>query len=171
MPIRVPNRGMCAMDGKETLEYQEVASETPPNGAVDETVSGETAPESAPKKRSRGRPKGSVNKINKIARQAISDAAPHAFLIKIMQGRQFMRAVEEGVKYRVKCFPTLRESTTAAEILLRKVSPDMRAVEIGGIPDGEPVGVKRVDWNDLDLARRIALILSRNDPANRQRRE
>ena len=128
-----------------------------------QTGSAPCAPKSAPTKPRRGRPKGSVNRTNKIAKEAITEAAPHAFLIRIMEGRKFMRAAEDGAKRKVACYPTLQESTAAARTLLAKTCPDMKAVELAG-KDGEPL-VPNLAMTDKELARRVALILDQADKA------
>ncbi len=138
-------------------ENSDISIEARASGAVIETVPSEAAPESAPAKPRRGRPKGSVNKTNKIAKEAITEAAPHAFLIRIMEGRKFMRAAEDGAKRKVACYPTLQESTAAARTLLAKTCPDMKAVELAG-PNAEPL---IPHWSDKELARRVALILTK----------
>lgn len=127
------------MVSEESVENQDVAVEVSDQASVFETGAASCAPKSAPAKR--GRPKGSVNKTNKVAKEAITEAAPHNFLIRVMDGRKFMRAAEEGSKRRTECYPTLSESTAAAETLLRKIAPDMRATEVSG-PDGGAIETK-----------------------------
>lgn len=146
------------MDGEERPEDQQVAIEARGQAPDMKTGAVPCARESAPEKRPRGRPKGSVNKVNKIAKEAITEAAPHAFLIRVMEGRVFKRAVVEDGRRTVPVRPTLTQSVTAAETLLRKISPDMRAVELTGDPE-RPVAVP---WSDPELGRRVALILSQN---------
>ncbi len=135
MPFPVPFRRLKAMDGEESVNSQEVVSEARGNGAVGATVSADSAPTQPSR---RGRPKGSVNKVNRIAKEAILAAAPHHFLIRIMEGRKFKRAGEEAGRRTVDCYPTLLQSITAAEVLLRKVAPDIKAVEVSG-PEDSPI--------------------------------
>lgn len=116
-------------------------------------------PESEPAKPRRGRPKGTPNKVNRIAKEAIAEAEPHSFLIKVMLGRQFKRAGTEGAKRRVACYPTLGESITAAETLLRKIAPDMKATEISG-PEGGPIRTEDATrLGMVELGRRAAFLL------------
>ena len=101
-------------------------------------------PDSAPLKPKRGgRPKGSVNKCNRIAKEAILEAEPHRFLIRVMEGRLFKRAGTEAGRKTVACYPTLSQSVTAAETLLRKISPDIRATELSG-PDGQAIETRDI---------------------------
>ena len=77
-----------------------------------------------------------------------------------------MRAGESGAKRRTDCYPTLGESISAAETLLKKISPDLKGLEIGGTADGVPVAVTAGEPLDMrETARRLALIFQRNDPA------
>ncbi len=159
------------MDGAEILDNQEFTFEALNNGAGGETVTSENAPKTGPGKPARrGRPKGVPNKVNRIAKEAIADAEPHSFLIRIMEGRKFMRAGTEGAKRRVECYPTLRESVSAAETLLRKISPDLRATELTG-KDGTPlIEPTRCDelLSKMEVARRIAFVLAMGDEAKKE---
>ena len=139
-------------------ENQDNSVDARSDGAVDETVSSEAAPESPPTKPRRGRPKGSVNKVNRIAKEAITAAAPHAFLIRVMEGRVFKRAGEEGGQRAVTVRPTLTQSINASETLLRKIAPDIRAQEISG-PGGEPITVQKPK-SSRDICRRLLFFLN-----------
>jgi hypothetical protein len=142
------------MDGKESTEIQEVVVEAQQDGAVTSTVPSDPVP------KKRGRPKGSVNGATKIAKEAIAEAEPHVFLIRVMEGRKFRRAGSEGARRTVDCFPTLQESICAAQTLLKKIAPDLRSQELSG-PDGADLAGPAVPARDL--ARRVALLLSRGD--------
>jgi hypothetical protein len=126
------------------------------NGAVAETVSGEAAPE---KPKRRGRPKGVPNKVNRIAKEAIAEAEPHQFLIRIMEGRKFRRAGTESARKTTDCFPTLAESTAAAELLLRKIAPDLRATELSG-PDGQPIQSEQLT---VEISQRLSQVFGAVD--------
>ena len=147
------------MDGDKGSEVQEVVIEARGAAPVVETGTRPSAPESAPKKRPRrGRPKGVPNKVNRVAKEAILAAEPHSFLIRIMEGRAFKRAGEPGAKRRTGCYPTLTESISAAETLLRKISPDLKATELTG-KDGAPL--VEPTYSTTEVARRIAFILAK----------
>ena len=119
----------------KTAENRAFLNGTP----VASTDSKPVGPPCAPEKPKRGgRPKGSVNKVTGIAKEAILAAEPHSFLIRVMEGRKFMRAGENAGRKTTACFPTLEQSVVAAETLLRKISPDIRATELSG-PDGGPI--------------------------------
>ena len=147
------------MDGQKVAENHGLAVEV--RGKAPDADTG-TASEAAPPKRRPGRPKGAVNKTNRLAKEAIAEAQPERVLIRIMRGERFMRAAEAGAKRKVACYPTLAESTQAARTLLAKVCPDVKAIEVGGIPEGDPINIGP-PLDDRELGRRVALILSRAD--------
>ena len=125
------------MDGERNTETQAVTVKTPLNGAEAETVPPKPLAE---KPRRRGRPLGVPNKVGRIAKEAIAEAEPHSFLIRIMEGRKFKRAGSDGGQRTVACYPTLAESISAAETLLRKIVPDLKSQELTGDPD-KPIGL------------------------------
>ena len=144
------------MSGVETAEIMAFSSSkdgqetgTRPVGATEERE----------KPRHRGRPKGIPNKVNRIAKEAILDAEPHSFLIRVMEGRKFKRAGTDGARATTECYPTLGQSIGAAETLLRKIAPDMKAQEITGA-DGERL-LPESPRSDLDTARAVAFLLNR----------
>ncbi len=150
------------MGGEESLEDQEVAIEVRGNGAGGATVSSKSASESAPAKPRRGRPRGVPNKVNRIAKEAIVQAEPHSFLIRVMEGRKFKRAGTEGAQRTTACYPTLTESISAAETLLKKIAPDLKSQELSG-PDGAPLVVPtHIDklCSTMEVARRVAFTLA-----------
>lgn len=122
------------------------------------------APESDEKPRHRGRPKGSRNRTTRLAKEAIAAAAPHDFLIRIMQGRKFKRAGVDGGKATTDCYPTLAQSITAAETLLRKIAPDVKAMEIGGIPGGEPLETRNMQISATTAEVMAAMAARPDDP-------
>ncbi len=94
-----------------------------------------TAPE-APKRAGRprgspktgGRRKGVPNRTNAITRDfIIKEGAPIAFLCNVVKGRRFTSAKEPGDAKRVHVFPTMDQRLRAAEILARKVTPDLKS--------------------------------------------
>ena len=119
------------------------------------TVSSETA---LPMRR-RGRPPGMRNRVTKEGKSRIAESAPWELLIRVMEGRTFMRAEEGGrVSRRVK--PTLEQSVKAAELLLRRVVPEIKAQEVSG-PGGAPVQTQQLDGprqQQLDGERSLAAI-------------
>jgi len=146
-------------------ESGDISAEVEGEAAVCNTVATADAPTAEKPKRRGGRPKGSVNKTTRAAKEAIAEAEPERVLIRIMNGEKFMRAPEPGAKRKVACYPTLAETAKAADTLLRKICPDVKAVELGGIPDGEPVKVASEKVDDLELARHVAHMLGRADNA------
>src|SRR5690242_5907721 len=80
----------------------------------------------APKRRS-GRPKGSKNKVSAEQRETIiREGQPISFLCKVLAGRVLRCAAVEGSAKKVKMTATLEMRMRAAEILARKVLPDLR---------------------------------------------
>ena len=149
----MPKAVVMGEGSEKMLEICDFPSKTKDAGADKETVSTDSA---VPKCRKGGRPKGSKNKTGKVAREAIAEAEPERFLIRIMKGQKFMRAAEEGAKRRVACYPTLAESTVAAKTLLSKIIPDLKSQELTG-NDGGPLIETPAD--PLEVARRVAFLL------------
>ncbi len=116
-----------------------------------------TAPETA-KKRGPGRPRGlgkvpgsgrkpgTPNKDRAITRDfIIKHGAPIAFLCSVVKGRRFTSAKEPGDAKRTHVFPTVDQRLRAAEILSKKVLPDLRSTELTG-KDGGPVALTLLDF-------------------------
>jgi hypothetical protein len=129
----VPRAAVLRMSFEKVAEDCEIVVADEIGATVGVTVPAE----SAPVKR-RGRPKGSKNRVSKIGKEAIADAAPWEFLIRVMEGRVFKRAPETHARRTAPVRPTLEQSITAAEVLLRKVAADLKATELSG-PDGAPI--------------------------------
>jgi hypothetical protein len=123
---------------------------------------------SAPARRL-GRPRGVPNKTTRAAKEAITDAAPWELLVRVMRGQTFKRADEEGARRAVGVRPTLTQSIAAAEALLRKVCPDMKATELSG-PGGGPIASEtRVEHRETlqEAARAVhaaAMLAARTPP-------
>lgn len=120
------------MESVEVMETKAFYTPSDNDGAVGDTVSTKATPKKA------GRPKGSRNKTTRAVKELIQEAHPEQMLIRVMKGQKFMRAADAGSKRRTEAYPTLAESISAAQILLRKVAPDIKATEISG-PDGAPI--------------------------------
>ena len=73
----------------------------------------------------------------------ISAAMPDVMLIKIMRGECFVRATDSSGLPSGPVCPTLAELQRAAEIVLRKILPDMKAAEIA-VNDGRPCRRRRL---------------------------
>ncbi len=158
MPIRVPIVGLCLMAGEIAAETRGISNGEAAAATGVKPVGGACALE---KLNRRGRPKGSMNKTTRLAKEAISEAEPHQFLIRVMEGRKFRRAGTEGARKTTDCYPTLHESISAAELLLRKIVPDLKSQELTGDPD-KPIGlVNGESMSNFETARRIALIFGR----------
>ncbi len=75
----------------------------------------------------------------------IREGAPLAFLCSVVRGKRFTAAAEPGDGKRVHVFPSLDQRLRAAEILSRKVLPDLKATELTG-KDGGPIGLTLLDF-------------------------
>ena len=75
----------------------------------------------------------------------IKEGAPLAFLCSVVRGRRFTAAAGPGDKKRIHIFPTMDQRLRAAEILSRKVLPDLKATELTG-KDGGPVALTLLDF-------------------------
>ena len=96
--------------------------------------------------RSGGRARGTPNRKNQITRDyVIKEGAPLAFLCGVVRGKRFTAAAEPGDKKRVHVFPSLDQRLRAAEILSRKVLPDLKSTELTG-KDGGPVALTLLDF-------------------------
>ena len=96
--------------------------------------------------RTGGRAKGTPNKANAITRDyVIRQGAPVAFLCGVVRGKRFTAAAEPGGKKRTHVFPTMDQRLRAAEILSRKVLPDLKTTELTG-KDGGPVALTLLDF-------------------------
>ena len=80
-----------------------------------------------------GRPKGSTNRLTVTARERIArEADPIGFLIDVAKGKPIEAATEKDTDEVTMVRPTLEQRIAAAQMLARKVAPDMKAVEIDG---------------------------------------
>ena len=96
--------------------------------------------------RTGGRAKGTPNKKNLVTRDyVIREGAPLQFLCSVVRGRRFTAAAEPGGKKRTHVFPTMDQRLRAAEILSRKVLPDLKTTELTG-KDGGPVALTLLDF-------------------------
>ncbi len=96
--------------------------------------------------RTGGRAKGTPNKKNLVTRDyVIREGAPLAFLCGVVRGKRFTAAAEPGGKKRIHVFPSLDQRLRAAEILSRKVLPDLKSTELTG-KDGGPVALTLLDF-------------------------
>ena len=124
----------------------------------------------APKPPGSGRKKGTPNKIGSEVRQLILNSGiPVATLLAIASGRRLLRADPAARGKRTKIYPTLTESMTAAEILLRKVLPDARSLEMSG-PDGRPIKTEEhylpAHIGPIERAQRLAAMLQEGKTPN-----
>ncbi len=96
--------------------------------------------------RTGGRAKGTPNRKNLVTRDyVIKEGAPLAFLCSVVRGKRFTAAVAPGDSKRAHVFPSLDQRLRAAEILSRKVLPDLKSQELTG-KDGGPMAVTLLDF-------------------------
>jgi hypothetical protein len=122
----------------------------------------------APEKRSPGRPKGlgrvpgsgrkpgTPNRTTAELRDQITAARPVEFLIKVAKGRRIRIGPQAGPGEAAYAYPSLEQRLRAAELLMRKILPDLTAAEVTG-PGGRPLQVERSlsalgDLSDAELA-------------------
>jgi hypothetical protein len=127
-----------------------------------EAVRATVSLENMPAKR-RGRPPGVPNKIARFGKEIINEAAPWDLLIRVMEGRTFRRAEKAGARRSAPVRPTLEQSIAAAEILMRKVIPDLKSNELTGA-NGGPIESRstNVHINGTRLAEAVAAVLSQH---------
>lgn len=96
--------------------------------------------------RTGGRNKGTPNRKNLVTRDyVIKEGAPLAFLCSVVRGKRITAAAAPGDSKRVHVFPSLDQRLRAAEILSRKVLPDLKSQELTG-KEGGPVAVTLLDF-------------------------
>ncbi|MDA1091482.1 MAG: hypothetical protein O3A85_14385 [Proteobacteria bacterium] len=96
--------------------------------------------------RTGGRAKGTPNRANQITRDYIvEEGAPIAFLCSVVRGKRFAAAAAPGDAERAHVYPTMDQRLRAAEILARKVTPDLKSQELTG-KDGGPVALTLLDF-------------------------
>ncbi len=96
--------------------------------------------------RTGGRAKGTPNRKNQVTRDyVIREGAPLQFLCSVVRGKRFTAAAEPGDRKRTHVFPSMDQRLRAAEILSRKVLPDLKATEVTG-KDGGPVALTLLDF-------------------------
>ncbi|MGR3562952.1 MAG: hypothetical protein ACU0FH_16775 [Heliomarina sp.] len=122
-----------------------------------------------------GRKPGSSNKLPTELRQFINQRGrPLEFLAAIADGRKVSAADPGNPGKKIRVYPSLRERAAAAETLLSKLLPDLRATELTG-KDGGPLEVERkragLADDDLETARQLAFILAKADHKIRSREQ
>jgi hypothetical protein len=122
----------------------------------------------APEKRGLGRPKGlgrvpgsgrkpgTPNRTTAELREQITAARPVEFLIKVAKGRRIRIGPQAGPGEAAYAYPSLEQRLRAAELLMKKILPDLTAAEVTG-PGGGPLQVERSlsalgDLSDEELA-------------------
>src|SRR5262252_8364406 len=107
-----------------------------------------------PEKRGPGRPKGlgrvpgsgrkpgTPNRTTAELRQQITAARPVEFLIKVAEGRRVRIGPQAGPGLPTYAYPSLEQRLRAAELLMKKILPDLTAAEVTG-PGGGPLQVER----------------------------
>jgi hypothetical protein len=89
-----------------------------------------------------GRKPGTPNRDRAATIERIqNEADPLLFLCKVARGDRMSAAAEPGAQKKTWWVPTGDQRITAAQTLLRKILPDMKAVE----HTGEPVLVTRIE--------------------------
>ncbi len=112
-----------------------------------------------------GRAKGTPNKSTVATRDRIMELGdPIEFLSDVMAGKRMTAAQTDDKRGRKTwVYPTLPQRQAAAETLLRKILPDLKATELTGA-DGEalipaPFGSSQLP-EKVEVARRIAFALA-----------
>lgn len=106
-------------------------------------------PDALPAKRGPGRPpghpktggrkKGVPNRTTVETREYIAKRAdPVEFLCRVALGLQIVAAPAPGSREKALLRPTLEQRLTAAQVLARKIIPDLKSQEITG-KDGDPL--------------------------------
>ena len=85
-----------------------------------------------------GRKPGTPNRTTAELREQITAARPVEFLIKVVQGRRIRIGPQGGPGEAAYAYPSLEQRLRAAELLMKKILPDLTAAEVTGA-DGGPI--------------------------------
>ena len=97
-------------------------------------------PAKRPKVPGSGRRKGSRNRSRTLTAEMIARKGdPIGFLCRVVQGEPISVAPEPGAREPVLAWPTMADRITAAVALGRKVTPDLKAMDIQR--DGSAVSI------------------------------
>lgn len=112
--------------------------------------------------RSRGRPKGSPNKLSGELRQQIIDRyKPHEFIGRVALGMRIRLGPQAGPGKAEYVYPSIAQRMEAAQILLSKTLPDLKSSEITGNPDA-PLSIEaRSRITDEDKVDIVAMVAER----------
>lgn len=84
-----------------------------------------------------GRQKGTRNKLTVDAKARIEkEADPLGFLIKLVRGEKIKVGAAGNPVVEIELYPTMEQRQRAAEKLLAKIVPDMKALEVAGDKGG-----------------------------------
>ena len=105
---------------------------------------------------------------DELKRQIADDADPVGFLSRIVEGRRIRVgacASPDEIRY---AYPSLDDRIAVAKILLAKLVPDVKSVEITGDPERPIVTVSAsADMTSMNIARRLLYAISGvEDPVN-----
>jgi hypothetical protein len=103
-----------------------------------------------------GRKPGTPNRTTAQLREQITAARPVEFLIKVAEGRRVRIGPQAGPGEAAYAYPSLEQRLRAAELLMKKILPDLTTAEVTG-PGGGPLQVERSlsalgDLSDAELA-------------------
>jgi len=155
LPSPVPNHGAIAKvavsEPAETEAFKPYLVAAAPDcktGALAET----DPPGVGTSPRRPGRPKGSPNKVSRDARDLLAKHGPDAIkmLCKLAAGQAIYRGTGDD-KRRLE--PTLDQSIAAAKVVVDRLVPTLKAVEMTG--NGDAGGL----LGTIELCRRIAFIM------------
>ena len=120
-----------------------------------------------------GRQKGTPDRTTAELRQQITAARPVEFLIKVAEGRRVRIGPQGGPGEAAYAYPSLEQRLRAAELLMKKILPDLTAAEVTG-PDGGPIKtepreqfpeLKKLSDEDLLAMREILMRLAAAEDA------
>jgi hypothetical protein len=128
----------------------------------EQTVHKTAAEETQPKKRSRGRPKGSRNKLTADARSVLAQhgLAGLRMLCRIAAGQPVYRPRGKDGS-REKLVPTLDQMLKAQYSVVDRLVPSLKATELTGA-DGNPIATQDVGHDEhhpRDIARAMLAVL------------
>jgi hypothetical protein len=114
----------------------------------------------SPRPAGAGRKKGVPNSITTELREKITAAKPIEFLIKVCEGQRIRVGPQAGPLDAQFVYPSVEQRLRAAELLVKKILPDLTSSEITGangsplIPEAAPVDVSVIAESAIVLLQR-----------------
>jgi hypothetical protein len=114
----------------------------------------------SPRPAGAGRKKGVPNSVTAELREKITAAKPIEFLIKVCEGQRIRVGPQAGPIAGQFVYPSVEQRLRAAELLVKKILPDLTSSEITGangaplVPPAQPVSVEQLALTAITILER-----------------